>query len=125
MNYLRRVNLAEIDADPGRQVHRLLDHDSGASSCSVNFIVTPPGEGSPAGLHTHRVDQLFYILQGTMNLEIEGREYVAEPGTLVVMPAGVPHRNWNGGDQATRHLAFNAPLPAKDEPFAQPVDEPR
>ena len=105
-------------------VQSLLDHDSGATTCAVNCIKTPPGDGSPAGTHTHVVDQLFYILSGTMSLEIEGRAYAAGPGTLVVFPAGVPHRNWNGGAEATVHLAFNTPLPLPDVPFALPV-EPR
>jgi quercetin dioxygenase-like cupin family protein len=68
------------------------------------------------------VDQLFYVLSGTMNLEIEGRTYSAGPGTLVVFPAGVPHRNWNGGAEPTVHLAFNTPLPSPDEPFSRPVE---
>ena len=122
MNYLRKVDFAQLAAVQDRAVQSLLDRDSGASSCSVNCIKTPPGDGSPAGMHTHGVDQLFYILSGTMSLEIEGQAYTAGPGTLVVFPAGIPHRNWNGGSDATVHLAFNSPLPAQDEPFARPVE---
>lgn len=123
MEYLRKVDFARLAASDGRVVQALLDHDSGATSCSVNCIKTPPGGGSPAGMHTHAVDQLFYILSGTMNLEIADRAYTAGPGTLVVFPAGVPHRNWCGGDEATVHLAFNSPLPSPDEPFARSVEE--
>jgi mannose-6-phosphate isomerase-like protein (cupin superfamily) len=121
VEYLRRVDFAHLAAVDDRVVQRLLDHDSGATSCSVNCVKTPPGDGSPAGMHTHAVDQLFYILSGTMNLEIADHSYTAGPGTLVVFPAGVPHRSWNGGSEATIHLAFNSPLPARDEPFARPV----
>lgn len=121
MEYLRRVDFSQLEAVDERVVQPLLDQGSGATSCSVNCIKTPPGDGSPAGMHTHVVDQLFYILSGTMNLEIAGQTYVAGPGTLVVFPAGVPHRNWNGGMEATVHLAFNSPLPAPGEPFARPV----
>jgi hypothetical protein len=39
----------------------------------------------------------------------------------VVFPKGVPHRNWNGGSEATVHLAFNVPLPEEGVPFAQPA----
>jgi quercetin dioxygenase-like cupin family protein len=124
MEYLRKVDFAALTAVDGRVVQSLLDYDSGATTCSVNFIKTPPGDGSPAGMHTHAVDQLFYVLSGTMNLEIADQAYTAGPGTLVVFPAGVPHRNWNGGTQATVHLAFNTPLPSRDVPFALPV-EPR
>jgi quercetin dioxygenase-like cupin family protein len=124
LEYLRKVDFARLAATGERVTQPLLDWDSGATSCSVNCIKTPPGDGSPAGMHTHVVDQLFYILSGTMSLEIEGQAYTAEPGTLVVFPAGVPHRNWNGGSEATVHLAVNSPLPAQNEPFARPV-EPR
>jgi mannose-6-phosphate isomerase-like protein (cupin superfamily) len=122
LEYLRKVDFARLEASGEWVSQPLLDWDSGATSCSVNCIKTPPGAGSPAGMHTHVVDQLFYILSGTMSLEIEGRSYTAGPGTLVVFPAGVPHRNWNGGAEPTVHLAFNTPLPAKDEPFARPVE---
>lgn len=122
MEYLRKVDFARLDASNGRVTQSLLDHDSGATSCSVNCIKTPPGDGSPAGMHTHAVDQLFYILSGTMSLEIADHRHIAGPGTLIVFPAGVPHRNWNDGDEATVHLAFNSPLPSPDEPFARPVE---
>lgn len=124
MEYLRRVDFDAFAATDSRVAQSLLDHDSGATTCSVNCIKTPPGDGSPAGLHTHAVDQLFYILAGTMNLEIAGTTYVAGPGTLVVFPAGVPHRNWNGGQEATIHLAINTPLPDPAEPFARPSPPP-
>ena len=122
MEYLRKVDFAQLAAVDDRVSQPLLDWDSGATSCSVSCIKTPPGEGSPDGMHTHVVDQLFYVLSGTLSLEINGHAYTADPGTLVVFPAGVPHRNWNGGAQATVHLAFNTPLPSPDEPFARPVD---
>jgi mannose-6-phosphate isomerase-like protein (cupin superfamily) len=124
MEYLRKVDFARLAASGERVTQPLLDWDSGATSCSVNCIKTPPGEGSPAGMHTHVVDQLFYIMSGTMSLEIDGQAYTADPGTLVVFPAGIPHRNWNGGAEPTVHLAFNSPLPSPDEPFARSV-EPR
>jgi quercetin dioxygenase-like cupin family protein len=122
VDYLRKVDFAQLAAGDNRVSQSLLDRDSGATTCSVNFIKTPPGEGSPAGMHTHVVDQLFYVLSGTMNLEIAGQTYVAGPGTLVIFPAGVPHRNWNGATEATVHLAFNTPLPEAGKPFARPVE---
>jgi mannose-6-phosphate isomerase-like protein (cupin superfamily) len=123
MEYVRKVDEAAVAAaGPNERFSQwLLDHDSGGKHCSVNWIRTPAGGGSPAGMHTHVVDQIFYILAGTMSLEIEGREYQAGPGSLVVFPAGVPHRNWNGGSEPTIHLAFNTPLPDPNVPFAQSV----
>src|SRR5438132_514062 len=123
MDYLRQVDQAALAAAPDQERFSqwLLDHDSGGRHCSINYIRTPAGSGSPAGMHTHVVDQMFYILSGTMSLEIDGSAYEAGTGTLVVFPAGVPHRNWSGGTEPTVHLAFNAPLPDPKVPFAVPV----
>ena len=84
MEYLRKVDFARLTAVDERVTQALLDHDSGATTCSVNCIKTPPGDGSPAGMHTHVVDQLFYILDGTMSLEIEGHAYTAGPGLSLI-----------------------------------------
>lgn len=104
-----------------RTVQRLLDATTGATSCTVSCIKTPPRSGSPEGLHTHVVDQIFYVLEGTMSIEVRGQRYEAGPGSLVVFPAGVPHRNWNEGTEATLHLSITSPLPDPTVPFATPV----
>jgi quercetin dioxygenase-like cupin family protein len=56
-----------------------------------------------------------------MSIEIEGKQYDCAPGSLIVFPAGVPHRNWNGGSEPTVHLAFNTPLPDPKVPFARSI----
>jgi len=43
--------------------------------------------------------------------------HVAEPGTLVVLPAGVPHRQWNEGRVPERHLALLSPAPEPGRPL--------
>ncbi len=87
----------------------------------IQCIKTPPGGDSPVGLYTHQVDQIFYILKGTMSIEIEGRQYDAGQGTLVIFPAGVPHRNRNRSSGPTLHLAFNIPMPDSNVPFSTPM----
>lgn len=123
MEYVRKVDFAAIDrAGPDERVSQaLFDHKSGAQTCTINCIKTPAGGGSPAGMHTHDVDQIFYVLSGTMSIEIEGQQHDCGPGSLIVFPAGVPHRNWNGSGEPTVHLAFNTPLPDPNVPFAKSV----
>jgi mannose-6-phosphate isomerase-like protein (cupin superfamily) len=123
MNYVRAVDFATIDrTGPNeRFTQTLFDQTSGAKTCTIQIIKTPAGGGSPAGLHTHQVDQIFYILKGAMNIEIKGKEYEVGPGTLVIFPAGVPHRNWNGSSEPTLHLVFNTPMPDPNVPFATSV----
>ena len=99
----------------------LIDARSGGTNTMVRYVETPPGSGSPAGLHVHLFDQLFYIISGVMNIEIDGDCFEAGPGTLVVFYQGVPHRNWNAGAEATIHLAINSPLPDPELPLSIPV----
>src|SRR5438067_8122852 len=125
MEYVRSVDQAALAAagPDERFSQSLLDHTSGGKHCSINYIRTPAGAGSPAGMHTHVVDQIFYVLAGTMSIEIEGQQYDCPPGSLIVFPAGVPHRNWNAGTEATVHLAFNAPMPDPNVPFSVSVPQ--
>jgi mannose-6-phosphate isomerase-like protein (cupin superfamily) len=123
MDYIRPVDFAGIErcGHDNRFTQALIDHTSGAKTCMIHCIQTPVGDGSPDGLHTHEVDQIFFILKGTMNIKIETKEYEVGPGTLVIFPAGVPHRNWNGGKEPTVHLTFAIPLPDPELPFAMPA----
>jgi len=123
MEYIRTVDFTAIDKSGAdeRLDQILFDPSSGAKTCTVHCIKTPAGGGSPAGMHVHDVDQIFYILRGIMSIEIEGAQYDCSPGSLIVFPAGVRHRNWNAGSQPTVHLAFNTPLPDPKAPFAKSV----
>jgi quercetin dioxygenase-like cupin family protein len=121
---VRRLDQAVIAAAPADQrlVQRLIEAGTGTGSCTISWIRTPAGGGSPEGLHVHPVDQIFYVLAGSMTIEIRGARDVVGAGSLVVFPAGVPHRNWNDGAEPTIHLAINAPAPPPDVPFIRRVD---
>jgi quercetin dioxygenase-like cupin family protein len=110
-SYLRHADLAELRAGEGnaRVVRKLLDKNSGAQACGVSILRTPPGEGSSRGLHTHTFEQIYFLLEGVMNIEVDGEVFQASAGDLVVFPAGTPHRNWTAGDESTMHLAISAP----------------
>jgi quercetin dioxygenase-like cupin family protein len=121
--YTRKVDFETLAALPAdeRFVQRLLTRDDGGDACQIAYVRTPPGSGSPHGLHTHNVDQVFYVLGGTMTVEIAGATSEVEAGSIVVFPKSTPHRNWNATDRETIHLAIIAPAPDPDLPFAQRV----
>jgi quercetin dioxygenase-like cupin family protein len=110
---VKSVNFPAIDAvgPDVRMSMNLIDADSGTEQSAIHYVRTPPGSGSPKGLHTHPWEQTFYILEGVMTVEIEGEPepFDLQPGDVVVFPRNVAHRNWNRGDVETRHLAFNTP----------------
>ncbi len=107
MQYLYKVDDAPDRMVRDRTVQALLQRAEGATPYVVASVRTPAGGGSSEGLHTHAFEQVFYLLSGQMNVEIDGEQHQAEPGTLILFPAGALHRNWNAGQTETVHLVFN------------------
>jgi quercetin dioxygenase-like cupin family protein len=94
---------------PGeRLVERLIVADEGRVFRTCAYIRTPPGQGSRAGLHRHDFEQLYYVLDGTLTLEIEGETLEAPAGSLLVIPAGVEHRNSNRTDRDVVQLMIES-----------------
>jgi mannose-6-phosphate isomerase-like protein (cupin superfamily) len=82
------------------------------------------GCDSLASLHLHTFDQFYYVLSGTMQLQIGLEKFTAGRNTYVLLPAGVPHRNWNDGPEIERHLNLQVPemlpAPEADPPVVLP-----
>jgi quercetin dioxygenase-like cupin family protein len=47
--------------------------------------------GSVFPVHAHPEEQVTMVLRGTLALEVAGEESICGPGTVVVIPGGVPH----------------------------------
>ena len=61
-------------------------------------------------IHAHAgADKFYFVLTGRGNFTIGDEENIAEPGTLVVAPAGVPHGVTNTGDERLSLLVAIAP----------------
>lgn len=123
--FVRAVDFAALrqTANPGELAGRtVLGHDSGAEKCLINAFVLPPEQGSPVGWHTHAGEQIFYIVRGRLVFEAEGGRHVVEQGSLLITPAGLPHRNWNEGPDDVHLISFNTPLPDPSLPIAVPVE---
>lgn len=60
----------------------------------------PPGGRVPGPLHLHPLqEERFEVVSGTMAFRMRRERLVAEPGEVVVVPAGVPHDFANHGDE--------------------------
>jgi quercetin dioxygenase-like cupin family protein len=116
--YIRPADLAAMRAAPAgeRWQQKLLDRGNGGEAVGVVLIRTPAGGGSPEGLHVHPHEQVFYVLEGVMGVEVDGQTFEVQPGSVVVFPQGVPHRNWTARDKPTVHLAVNVPAPGAANP---------
>lgn len=74
----------------------------------VEHPIRPRALASP--LHTHAdEDEISYILEGEVGVEIGDRVLHATPGMLVFKPRGVPHAFWNAGERPARLLELISP----------------
>jgi quercetin dioxygenase-like cupin family protein len=60
-----------------------------AAGGNVTLFAFDTGEGLSE--HTAPFDALVFVLEGSLALTVGGRAVVATPGTVVRMPANVPH----------------------------------
>lgn len=71
-------------------------------------ITAPPGHGTPP--HTHDTDaEAFYILDGELTVESEGRIETLRSGDMCLLPAGREHAFRNESSRNVRFLAVVTP----------------
>ena len=60
--------------------------------------------------HVHAaVDQVSYVLEGTVGIRLGEEEFLAEKGAYVVKPRGIAHAHWNPTDQPARIMEVSTP----------------
>ena len=95
---------------------------TGAQSNGACFIfegVTPPGGGPPPHIH-HREEESFYLLEGALTIQADGRTFQASPGDFIHIPRGTVHAFKNNGTVDARLLTTVSPAgPAGLEKFFQ------
>lgn len=109
-----------IRVDPSRFEGRgflyqsVADRSTGSRSMRVNWLQVDPGAGSP-DFHIHAFAQLYVILEGEMTVDIGRTRHRATRHSLVCLPPGVVHRNFNGSASLERHISLLVPEPTKGE----------
>lgn len=109
--YLRSVNAVTLtEPIPGLRMQPLAGPGSGSLHTVVNYMELAPGGAGP-GTHIHQFDQYYLVLEGELTVEVALQTHVVSADTLVILPAGVPHRQYNAGEVTERHLAVLSPAP--------------
>jgi quercetin dioxygenase-like cupin family protein len=103
------------EALPGFRLRTLADHSTGCNTMAVRLAELDPGVPGTQW-HIHEFDQFYFVLEGLLMVEVANKRFAVEPLSLVALPAGIPHRNWNGGDRVERHVAILVPEPARGVP---------
>jgi mannose-6-phosphate isomerase-like protein (cupin superfamily) len=87
-----------IELGPAR-IRLLEDGSTSAHRLGIGEItLAPHSDGPPQHRHA-RHDEGFYVVLGTARFTVGSTVYDAAPGTLVMVPPGVPHTFANPGDR--------------------------
>jgi quercetin dioxygenase-like cupin family protein len=87
----KRIDLQRHDLSiPGRETIQAI-------------VEIAPGQASPR--HTHPGEEIIYVLEGTLEYEIDGKVTRVKPGDVLFVPAGTPHLARNPGTGRGAELA--------------------
>ena len=100
---------------PGFSLNRLVP-DPVSAHATMYVGQVEAGAGGP-GMHVHEFDQFYFVLSGELQVQVSLDRFTAPLGSLVVLPAGVPHRQWNDGPETERHIALLSPAPLPGKPL--------
>lgn len=119
--YVRQVDPDRFtEPMPGFIVQPLADPAAGSLHTVINYAELGPGKAGP-GTHVHSFDQYYLVIEGQLTIEVALEKHVAGADTLVILPAGVPHRNYNAGDVTEKHLAILSPVPEEGKAWDRGV----
>jgi quercetin dioxygenase-like cupin family protein len=75
--------------------------ETGGRLAVVEHPLPPHALGAP--LHTHeREDEITYVAEGFVGVQIGDAIYTAGPGDTIRKPRGIPHAFWNASDEPAR-----------------------
>ena len=88
---IKRIDLQRHDLSaPGRETIQAI-------------VEIAPGQASPR--HTHPGEEIIYVLEGTLEYEIDGKVSRVKAGDVLFVPAGAPHLARNLGSGRGAELA--------------------
>ena len=96
-------NVPEVPWRPGYRKWDVTLEEHGVSS-SLSLNTAEPGTGAP--LHTHEIDELIMIMDGTLEVRVNGETHTVEKDHTVVVPPGVEHGFTVVGDKCAYLIVF-------------------
>jgi quercetin dioxygenase-like cupin family protein len=94
---------------PGHRRCALVGRHVGAVHTGVDLCALEPG--GAIGEHLHSFEQSFYVLEGALRLELDGRAWELRPDECGLVPVGVAHAMRAAGEGPCRWLEVSTPPP--------------
>jgi len=97
-----------IAVGPSSVTIKATTEDTAGSLYLGETSIVPGFPGPP--LHVHdRLHDMFYVLEGTLTMQVGDESHELGPGSFACIPPGVAHTFSNRGEATVRFLNFNTP----------------
>ena len=91
------------------QSHYFLRGEQTGNAYSLTEILFQPGaQGTPLHLH-RREEELYYVIEGKLEVRLGDQHLALEAGGSVLLPRGIPHKVTPSGHETTRALMVISP----------------
>lgn len=110
------VKIMRIEDAPSRvmlpnrgKTLRLVDEADGAENLDVHINLLDPRSGM-GPMHYHaRAENVYIVLEGTLDVIIDGKQHRLCPGEVAFIPPGTRHAAGNHGENTVRLLEIYGP----------------
>lgn len=112
---MRKYTVHENDVEavqlPGRSHKMVVKPDNmKAEKMCAGVAVFPAGRHAPAHIH-EKEEEILYVVSGRGGIYFNGAPEAVEPGTFMLVPAGVEHSLEAAGDEDLKvFYVFSPPL---------------
>jgi len=90
---------------PGFKRQELQKHDLGTPRTEVVQALADFDPGGAVGKHTHPCEEVSYVVEGSIELEVDGKTQTVEAGKPFFIPANTVHAAKNNGHGHARVLS--------------------
>jgi len=66
-------------------------HDRYFQSEKMSFEYYDVDEGASIHEHSHQEEEVWHVIEGTLEVTIDGEKFVAGRGTAAIVPSNMPH----------------------------------
>jgi mannose-6-phosphate isomerase-like protein (cupin superfamily) len=103
------------DLPGGERARKFEGHHHGST---VSFFLSHHAPGEGPDLHRHPYEETFILLDGIATFTVAGESIEAEPGALLVVPAGAPHKFVNSGETRLKQVSIH-PAPEMEQEWLE------
>ncbi len=86
-----------------RMVFRKTGRETNGTLLEIECFNPPSGVKEPEHIHPVQ-ESICEVISGKLHFQVNGKMRIVLPGEVIIIPAGIPHYFWNGGDTEAHHI---------------------